>query len=114
MSPGAETPARRCGSLPEPASMRITPRGRQLGSDTDLIERVLGFGLEGDRRGHACRLAPCWIISPLLRQIEAIGDRQNGRVMGKRERHRLVAGVLAGVLAGGLAEIGRASRRARV
>src|SRR4051794_8363151 len=49
-----------------------------FGSRTDLIERNLGLGLEGDRLGHAGLLAPGWIISPLLRQVEAIGDRQAG------------------------------------
>src|SRR3954447_25278026 len=44
----------------------------------DLVERDLRLGLKGDRLGHACRLAPCWIISPLLRQIKAVSDRQAG------------------------------------
>src|SRR4051812_26140117 len=65
----------------------------------DLIERDLGFGLEGDRRGHACRLAPGWIITPPLRKIEAIGDRQTAGVMGEGERHRHLAIVLLAELA---------------
>src|SRR3954466_5669265 len=60
----------------------------------DLIERNLGLGLEGDRLGHTGLLAPGWIVSPLLRQIEAIGDRQAGRAIGKRERHSYLAIVL--------------------
>src|SRR4051794_39502461 len=65
-----------------------------FGSRTDLIERNLGLGLEGDRLRHAGLLAPGWIISPLLRQVEAIGDRQAGRAIGERERHSHLAIVL--------------------
>src|SRR5215207_7438512 len=36
-------------------------------SRTDLIERNLGLGLEGDRLRHTRLLAPGWIIRPLLR-----------------------------------------------
>src|SRR3954470_3837294 len=60
----------------------------------DLIERNLGLGLEGDRLGHTGLLAPGWIVSPLLRQVEAIGDRQAGRAIGKRERHSHLAIIL--------------------
>src|SRR4051794_25374530 len=60
----------------------------------ELIERNLGLGLEGDRLGHTGLLAPGWIISPLLRQIEAIGEGQAGRAIGKRERHGHLAIVL--------------------
>src|SRR3954471_18999928 len=69
---------------------------RQAGSHcrTDLIERDLRLGLEGDRRGHAGLLAPGWIIRPLLWQVEAIGDRQAGRAIGERERHSHLAIVL--------------------
>src|SRR3954467_9688128 len=69
----------------------------------DLIERNLGLGLEGDRLGHTGLLAPGWIINPLLRQVEAIGDRQAGRAIGKRERHGHLAIVLLAELAAILA-----------
>ena len=65
-----------------------------FGSRTDLIERNLGLGLEGHLLGHTGLLAPGWIIRPLLRQVEAIGDRQAGRAIGKRERHSHLAIVL--------------------
>jgi hypothetical protein len=70
-----------------------------FGSRTDLVERNLGLGLEGDRLGHTGFLAPGWIVSPLLRQVEAIGDRQAGRAIGKRERHGDLAIVLLAELA---------------
>src|SRR3954452_21435001 len=60
----------------------------------DLIERNLGLGLEGDRLGHAGLLAPGWIISPLLRQVGGIGEREGGRAVGKQERHSPLAIVL--------------------
>src|SRR4051812_9382639 len=69
----------------------------------DLIERDLRLGLEGDRLGHTRRLAPCRIVSPLLRQIQTIGDRQTGRVIGERERHGHLAVVLLAELAAILA-----------
>src|SRR3712207_1293726 len=70
-----------------------------FGSRTDLIERNLGLGLEGDRLRPSRLLAPGWIISPLLRQVEAIGDGQAGRAIGKRERHSHLAVVLLAELA---------------
>src|SRR3954471_1702006 len=69
----------------------------------DLIERDLRLGLEGDLRGHARRLAPCWIISPLLRQGQTVSDGQAGRVVGERERHGHWAVVLFAELAAILA-----------
>src|SRR3954462_12764759 len=65
-----------------------------FGRRTELIERNLGLGLEGDLLRHAGLLAPGWIISPLLRQVEAIGDGQAGRAIGERERHGHLAIVL--------------------
>src|SRR4051794_3987873 len=74
---------------------------RQAGfsSRTELIERNLGLGLEGDFLGHARRLAPRRIVSPLLRQVQAVSDRQTGRVIGERERHGHLAVVLLAELA---------------
>src|SRR3954470_20684080 len=91
--------------------MRTTPRGRpapaaarQAGSRrrTELIERDLRLGLEGDLLRHTRLLAPGWIINPLLRQIETIGDGQAGRAIGERERHGHLAIVLFAELAAGL------------
>src|SRR4051812_37228121 len=65
----------------------------------DLVERNLGLGLEGDRLGHTGFLAPGWIVSPLLRQVEAIGDGQAGGAIGERERHGHLAIVLLAELA---------------
>src|SRR4051812_42053950 len=78
-------------------------RQNGLGSRTDLIERNLGFGLEGDLLRHTRLLAPGWIISPLLREIEAIGDGQAGGAIGERERHSHLAIVLLAELAAILA-----------
>src|SRR5215210_4479824 len=70
-----------------------------FGSRTDLIERDLRLGLEGDLLRNTCLLAPCWIINPLLRQVEAKGDRQTGRAIGQQERHGPWAVVLFAELA---------------
>src|SRR3954466_15796018 len=78
-------------------------RQASIGRRTELIERNLGLGLEGDLLRHTRLLAPGWIISPLLRQVEAIGDGQAGRAIGARERHRHLAVVLLAELAAILA-----------
>src|SRR5689334_20847501 len=70
-----------------------------FGRRTELIERDRRLGLEGDFLGHARRLAPRRIVSPLLRQVEAIGDGQAGRVIGELERHGHLAIVLLAELA---------------
>src|SRR3954469_18044765 len=83
------------------ASVHEDHAARQAGSRRrpDLIEGDLRLGLEGDLRGYARRLAPPRIVSPLLRQIEAIGDGQAGRAIGERERHGHLAVVLLAELA---------------
>src|ERR1700752_1531918 len=43
-----------------------------------LIKRYLWLGLEGHIVRHACLNATDWVISPLLWEIETIGDRQAG------------------------------------
>src|SRR3954468_2350024 len=70
-----------------------------FGCRTELIERNLGLGLEGDFLRHAGLLAPGWIISPLLRQVQTVSDRQAGRAIGERERHGHLAIVLLAELA---------------
>ena len=70
-----------------------------LARPTDLLERDLGLGLEADILGHA-RLAPAFAIRrPLFRQIQPIGHRQAGVVIGNRQRHRDLTIVLLAELA---------------
>src|SRR5918912_3205499 len=61
--------------------------GRDLGLKRrpDLIERDLRLGLEGDAPGHAGLGAAHRIDSPVLREIEPIGDRQAGFGVGQRK-----------------------------
>ena len=47
--------------------------GRKRG--TKLVKCDLWLGLEDDIVRHACLSAPVGVISPLMRQIPAIGDR---------------------------------------
>jgi hypothetical protein len=52
--------------------------------------------LEGDLLGDARLLATLGILDPDLRQIQPIGDRQAGMMVGDRQRHhRLAVGLLA-------------------
>src|SRR3954452_12692937 len=87
-------------SLWTPLLAGLSPAGMAASlAAPDLIERDLRLGLEGDLLRHAGLSAPGWIISPLLRQVEAIGDGQAGRAIGKRERHGHLAIVLLAELA---------------
>src|SRR5580692_12229738 len=73
---------------------------RDLGLDpgrksvTQLIKRDLWLGLEGDIVRHACPSAPLRVISPLMREIETIGNRQAGVIIGSRQAHRHLAAIL--------------------
>src|SRR3954467_2600902 len=92
-------PDRSCAPKAGHISCQRHARQAGFGCRTDLIERDLRLGLEGDLLGHARRLAPRRIVSPLLRQVQAVSDRQTGRVIGKRERHGHLAVVLLAELA---------------
>jgi hypothetical protein len=63
--------------------------GRQGG--TEMIECYLRLGLEDDIVRHARLAAPDRVISPLMRQIQAIGDWQAGVIVGRRQAHRDLA-----------------------
>jgi hypothetical protein len=63
-------------------------------SGTKLVECDLRFGLEDDIVRHACLSAPGWVISPFMRQIQAIGDRQAGVIVRGRQADRDLAVVL--------------------
>jgi hypothetical protein len=54
--------------------------GRQGG--TKLVKRDLRFGPEDGIIGHARQGAPIRVINPLMRQIQAIRDRQAGVIVG--------------------------------
>ncbi len=88
-------PSRKSVSLPYPASSQhdlgFDP-GREGG--TELVECDLRLGLEDDIVRHARLGAPVRVISPLMRQIQAIGDRQAGVIVGSRQAHRDLAIVL--------------------
>ena len=56
---------------------------------TQLVKRDLRLGLGGDIIGHARLRAPVEIIDPLMQQIQAIGDRQAGVIVGGRAAPRL-------------------------
>ena len=67
-----------------------------LAGPPDLLERDLRLGLEGDVRRHAGLVPARAILGPVLRQIQPIGHRQAGGVVGNRQRHRhLTIGLLA-------------------
>src|SRR5262249_38309464 len=57
------------------------------------------LGLEADVIGHAGLVATCFVIRPLLRQIQAIRHGQAGVVIGDRQHHRHLAIVLLAELA---------------
>ena len=58
---------------------------------TNLLERNLRLGLEADLLGHT-RLVPAFaVLRPFFRQIQTIGHRQAGMVIGNRQRHRDLA-----------------------
>ena len=54
----------------------------------DLSEGDLGFGPEFHVVRDTNLLAPRLVPSPIFRQIQPIGDRQAGGVIGDRKRHR--------------------------
>jgi hypothetical protein len=60
-----------------------TPRGS--------AQRSLRLGLEPDRRWDIRLFTTGLMVSPLARQIEPIGDRQAGMMVGDRQRHRHLA-----------------------
>jgi hypothetical protein len=63
---------------------------------TDLLERDLGLGFKLDRRGNMRLLATRRGLGPVPRQIQPIGDRQAGMMIGDRQRHRhLTIGLFA-------------------
>src|SRR3954454_2912860 len=57
----------------------------------DLRERNLRFGHEANRRWNTNFAAAFAVLSPFLRQVQTIGNRQAGRVVGYRQRHRRLA-----------------------
>src|SRR5208282_780066 len=59
---------------------------RQRGPDLSEVE--LGFGPEFHFVRDTNLLAPRLVPSPIFRQIQPIGDRQAGGVIGDRKRHR--------------------------
>src|SRR6266446_7411631 len=65
-------------------------------SRADLLQRNLRLGLEPDRARNMRLGAAGPIVDPLLRQIQSIGDRQAGMMVGDRQRHHhLAIGLLA-------------------
>src|SRR5882757_10818157 len=67
-----------------------------LARPLDLIERDRRLGLELDLRRHARLLPACAILGPSLRQVQPIGDRKAGGMIGNRQRYRhLAIGLLA-------------------
>jgi hypothetical protein len=65
-------------------------------SRADLLQRNLRLGLEPDRTRNMHLGAAGPIADPLSRQIQSIGDRQTGMMVGDRQRHRhLTIGLLA-------------------
>ena len=55
---------------------------------TQLVQCDLWLGLEGDIFGYASSRASGGIINPLVRQIQAISERQAGVIVGRRKAHR--------------------------
>jgi len=61
---------------------------------TQLVQCDLWLGLEGDIFGYASSRASGGIINPLVRQIQAISERQAGVIVGRRKAHRDLTVVL--------------------
>ncbi len=78
-----------------------TWRDTRCESQTDLVERDLGLGLELDLLGHASRRTALQILSPQLRKIEPVGD---GKAR-MQARHRQRDGNLAVILFANLATV---------
>jgi len=70
----------------------MRPRGGNSG--TQLIKRDLWLGLEGNIVRHACLSAAVCVISPLMREIETIGNRQAGVIIGDRQADSDLAVIL--------------------
>ena len=62
-------------------------RNAGLTSPADLLNGNLRLGLECDLVRNTNLLSPLAIARPLLRQIETIGQRQAGIMIGDRQRH---------------------------
>jgi hypothetical protein len=61
-----------------------------------VLQRNLRLGLEPDRGRNVRLFAAGYVIAPRARQIEPIGNRQAGMMVGDRQRHRhLAIGLLA-------------------
>jgi len=68
------------------------PRCHALGEcGADLLERDLRLGLERHLIRHAGLAPPFRVVGPALGQVEPIGDRQTGLLVGEGERHRHLA-----------------------
>jgi hypothetical protein len=75
--------------MPHPPAPRLQRR-------TELLQRNLRLGLEPDRARYMRLFAAGLIVGPFPRQIQLIGDRQAGMMVGDRQRHRhLAIGLLA-------------------
>src|SRR5262249_19222668 len=59
----------------------------------------LWLGPEGDIVRHACLSATVRIVSPLMREIETIGDRQAAVIIGGRQAHNDLAVILLAKMA---------------
>src|SRR6516164_2351251 len=66
----------------------ITPATLPMKPAIRVGRRDLRLGLEADRLGHMRLVAALGIVGPVLRQIQSIGDRQAGMMIGDRQRHR--------------------------
>jgi hypothetical protein len=58
-----------------------------LAGPADLLQRELRLGLELDLLRHACLLSPGTILRPGFRQVQPIGHRKAGGMIGNRQRH---------------------------
>jgi hypothetical protein len=53
----------------------------------DLAEGDLRFGLKPDLSRHTRLLAPGWVLGPVFRQVEAVGNGPAGLLVGHRQAH---------------------------
>ena len=79
--------------------------GRQ--SSPDLVERDLGFRAEGDVVRHTDLAATVGVRRPVLGQVEPIGDRHAGDMVGDRQGYGDLAVVLLAELSAVLARDAR-------
>ena len=61
---------------------------------TKLVKCNLRLGLEDDIVGHTGLSTPVWIVSPLMRQVQPIRDRQVDMIVCHRQADRGLAVVL--------------------